>query len=58
MAGIAASVKVAAERKLIEAGTSIVEPLDRVFKLFWIMNMAYPPDCFNILKFWSESCLA
>jgi len=49
--GVIASVKVASEAKLVEAGSSIVEGLDRVFKLFWIMNMAYPAECCNMFKF-------
>jgi len=49
--GVVTSVKVACEAKLVEAGSSIVEGLDRVFKFFWIMNMAYPAECHNIFKF-------
>lgn len=56
LGGVVASVKVASEGKLIEAGSSIVEGLDRVFKLVWIMNMSYPLRCFNIFKF-LEHCV-
>ena len=49
--GVIASVKVTSEAKLVEAGSSIVGGLDRVFKLFWIMNMAYPAECCNMFKF-------
>ena len=49
--GVVASVKVAAETKLIEAGSTIVEGLDRLFKLFWICNMSYPDNCSNLYKF-------
>ena len=52
--GVIATVKVAAEAKLVEAGSSIVEGLDRVFKFFWIMNMAYPADCCNIFQFFEH----
>ena len=54
--GVIASVKVASEAKLVEAGSSIVGGLDRVFKLFWIMNMAYPAKCCNIFTHSCSRC--
>jgi len=49
--GVIASVKVLAEQTLIEAGTTIAEGLDRLFKLFWILNMEYPHCSCNVFKF-------
>jgi hypothetical protein len=49
--GAVCSVHVAAERKLLQAGSTIVEGLDRLFKLFWIFNMEYPAECRNVFIF-------
>lgn len=49
--GTVASVKVAIEGKLFEAGLSITEGLDRVFKAYWIFNMEYPDKSANVFKF-------
>jgi hypothetical protein len=49
--GTVASVKVAIEGKLFEAGLSITEGLDRVFKAYWIFNMQYPDKSANVFKF-------
>lgn len=49
--GVIASVKIVAEQTVIEAGTTIVEGLDRLFKLFWILNMHYPDGSCNVYKF-------
>lgn len=49
--GVVASVKVAAENKLIEAGSTIIEGMDRLFKIYWILNMAYAERSANALKF-------
>nr|XP_047141167.1 uncharacterized protein LOC124816159 [Hydra vulgaris] len=37
------SIKIAFEKTLIEAGTSIVEGIDRLFKIFWCFNIEYQP---------------
>lgn len=37
------AVKIAAEKKLLEGGTSIIEGLDRLFKVFWCFNIQYDP---------------
>lgn len=54
--GTVASVKIAAEGKLFEAGSSITEGLDRLFKMYWIFNMKYPDQSINIFKFF-ECCV-
>ncbi len=35
------AVKIAAEKKLLEAGACILEGLDRLFKLYWCFNIEY-----------------
>jgi len=39
------TVKIAAETMLIDAGLSVLEGLDRLFKLFWSFNIKYTPQC-------------
>ena len=45
------SVKVATEEKLIEAGATIIEGIDRLFKIYWILNMEYQQNCANVFRF-------
>lgn len=37
------SLKIAAESHVLEAGSSILEACDRLFKLFWIFGIEYTP---------------
>lgn len=37
------SLKIAAESQMMEAGSSILEAFDRLFKLFWIFGIEYTP---------------
>ena len=45
------AVKIAAEKKILDAGSSILEGLDRLFKIFWVFNFNYTPECMNFWKF-------
>ena len=51
LGGAVTSVKVASETKLLEAGSTIVEGLDRLFKTFWLCDMEYPELCSNVFRF-------
>lgn len=53
--GTVASVKVAVEKKILEAGSTIVEGIDRLYKSFWVFNMQYPDNCGNVFKFLGHS---
>jgi hypothetical protein len=37
------SIKISAESQMLEAGFSLLEALDRLFKLFWIFGIEYTP---------------
>ena len=49
--GVVTSVKLASEKTIIEAGSTIVEGLDRLFKLFWLCDMSYMDSCSNVYRF-------
>jgi len=51
LGGVIASVKILGETKLIEAGSSIVEGLDRLFKTYYAFNFSYPDTCANVYSF-------
>jgi len=44
------SFKISAESHFLEAGTTIIEALDRVFKLFWLFGIEYTPGCENFYR--------
>jgi len=44
------SLKISAESHLLEAGSSIMEGLDRLWKLFWIFGIEYTPGCENFFR--------
>ncbi|XP_065665970.1 uncharacterized protein LOC136087359 [Hydra vulgaris] len=44
-------VKIAAEKSLITAGSSIEEGIERLFKLFWCFNLEYTEECATFFKF-------
>ena len=46
-----ATVKVAVDSTVMEAGSSILEGLDRLFKIFWIFNLDYNDKCKSFLFF-------
>jgi hypothetical protein len=39
----ALACKIAAEKHLFEAGHSIIEGIDRMFKMYWCFNIDYQP---------------
>ena len=44
-------VKIAAEKSLITAGSSVEEGIERLFKLFWCFNLKYTEECATFFKF-------
>jgi hypothetical protein len=44
------TIKISTESVMLEGGSSILEALDRLFKLFWIFNIHYTAGCENVLK--------
>ncbi|XP_047146118.2 uncharacterized protein LOC124818991 [Hydra vulgaris] len=44
-------VKIAAEKSIITAGSSIEEGIERLFKLFWCFNLEYTEECATFFKF-------
>ena len=51
LGGEVTSVKVASETRLLEAGSTVVEGFDRLFKTYWLCDMAYPEHCSNVFRF-------
>ena len=49
------SVKIVAENNMIDAGASILEGLDRLFKFFWIFHVKYTPENSNFFKLLQNS---
>ena len=46
-------IKIAAEKQLLSAGSTLCEASDRLFKMYWVFNLCYEPSCdifFNFLK--------
>ena len=39
------SVKIAAEQKILEAGSVLLEGIDRLFKIYWTYDLVYEPSC-------------
>ena len=39
------SVKIAAEQKILEAGSSLLEGIDGLFKIYWTYDLIYEPSC-------------
>lgn len=44
------TMKISTELQMLEAGSSILEGLDRLFKLFWIFGIEYTPGCANFYR--------
>lgn len=44
------TIKISSESGLFEGGSSILEALDRLFKLFWIFEIQYTASCENFFK--------
>ena len=44
------SLKISAESHFLEAGSTTVEALDRLFKLFWVFGIEYTPGCENFYR--------
>jgi hypothetical protein len=45
------NLKISSESQTLEAGSSILEGLDRLFKLFWIFGIEYTVGCENFYRF-------
>jgi len=44
------TIKISTESVMLEGGSSILEALDRLFKLFWIFDIHYMAGCENMFK--------
>lgn len=44
------NLKISSESQTLEAGSSILESLDRLFKLFWIFGIEYTVGCDNFFR--------
>ena len=44
------TIKISTESVMLEGGSSILEALDRLFKLFWIFDIHYTAGCENMFK--------
>lgn len=49
------SLKIAAESQMLEAGSSILEACDRLFKLFWIFGIEYTPGAEGFYRILNSS---
>ena len=45
------SVKIAAEQKILEAGSSLLEGIDRLFKIYWTYDLVYEHSCKKFYQF-------
>lgn len=43
--------KISSESQTLEAGSTIIEGLDRLMKLFWIFGVEYTVGCENFFRF-------
>lgn len=44
------TIKISSESGMLEGGSSILEALDHLFKLFWIFDIQYTVGCENVFK--------
>lgn len=44
------SLKISTESQTLEAGSNILEGIDRLFKLFWIFGIEYTVGCENFYR--------
>ena len=44
------TIKISTESGMLEGGSSILDALDHLFKLFWIFDIQYTVGCENVFK--------
>lgn len=49
--GRVSAVKVSVDHALFECGSSVLEGLDRLFKIIWIINLSYTSKATNFFYF-------